>query len=99
MTTLKRRKPATKTVDKPWPSMTITPRVTREGQVAQHAAGPTAALWEETLGRYAEAAGVTDDRDLSNAILGEVQGLVVALSVLTCRSMESIYAELVERSR
>lgn len=65
-------------------SFEIRGRVTTTGKVPSHPGGPTSALWEEALGR-AEA-GL------------DVEGLLVALSIVTCKTIEQLRVELEQRS-
>lgn len=93
MTAVPRRKPQKRTqpvaAEVRWPSDTVTPRVTTSGRVPGHPGGPTSALWEEALGRH-----LTDEARSGY----EANGLLVALSVLTCKTLEELREELSRRS-
>ena len=93
MTTIRRRpQPAATT---PWPSEQLKPRMTKTGQVSNHPAGPAAAMWEETLGRLVFSQRLSWGEEI--AVQGEIDGLCVALSVLTCLTIEQVHDELAER--
>ena len=94
MTKLKRKTGSAPAAPTSWPSNTIKGRITDDGRVPGHAGGPTSALLEEALGRFNAVEDGNLDYDEHNLTAAEVKGLVVALSVLTCKTVDELYAQL-----